>query len=132
MAKNKKKRLGFGPMGWLVAILLLLGSGGVGVMTGLFGDGTTSNSTNDNQGVSSTQVESGEVETTTVNIKVSGDTISWNDEDIESNELSQRIEEADENTNFIITDDNAIKATYDNVIDSLNEAQAEYQESETQ
>ncbi|XJS11627.1 hypothetical protein ACF3NG_05340 [Aerococcaceae bacterium WGS1372] len=129
MAKKTKKRLGFGPMGILVIILLVLSGLGLNLLGGGFGSGNPSTTVQND----SSSVEVGnDVESTVINITVSGSNIHWNGEEIEASELAERVNSQDDKTTYIVTDDKAIKASYDQVIEELNKAQVEFQESETQ
>lgn len=116
--KQKKKRGGsFGLFGWLAALLLLIGGGGFGLYeAGVFGsDGSV-----DMVG------ESG-----VVNLSVSGDEISWNGDSITQAELLERVEALETDASFTLSDDEAIKATYEEVLKVLESHELEYQETES-
>ncbi|WP_338488827.1 hypothetical protein [Ruoffia tabacinasalis] len=47
-------------------------------------------------------------------------------------EVETRVSDEEDSTTYTVTDDNAIKATYDSVIETLTDSQADFQEAEEQ
>ncbi|MBZ6526339.1 hypothetical protein HYQ40_01025 [Aerococcaceae bacterium DSM 111021] len=134
MAKrNNKKKTKFGIWGWLIAGLLLIG-GGFGVtQSGLLGDGEDNNNKSANTTPQEpVNTDNGTEDHKHVNITISQSDILWDNEAVTSDEVVTRVSEEDGSTTYTVTDDSAIKATYDEVINALNENQVEFEEAEQQ
>lgn len=131
--KKKRKVFGFGPMGWLVVILLLIGGGGFGLSQSGFFGGERNGNGNGGSASSSVSEENGSTqETNHVDITVTGSEILWNNEPTTIEEFSILASEMNEKTTFTVTDDSAIKATYEEVVEILNDNQIAFQEAESQ
>lgn len=134
VAKDKKKNKKFGLWGWLVAGLLLIG-GGFGVsQSGLLGGTFLDNGSNNSSSAPQEPVDinESEQENNHVNITVSESDILWNNEMLTLDEVRERISEQDSTMTYTLTDDNAIKATYDSIVEVLEEQQLDYNEAQEQ
>ena len=116
--KDNKKKSKFGIWGWLVAAIVLVG-GGFGVTQGGWLDGGLGD------GTETTEAKH-------VNITISQSDILWDNEAVTEDEVETRVSDEEDSTTYTVTDDNAIKATYDSVIETLTDSQADFQEAEEQ
>lgn len=126
MKRNKRKKRGgrFGLLGWGAALLLLIGGGGFGLYeAGVIGDDWL-NIMGGDQAVDIIG------ETGVVNLTISGNEISWNGESISHDELVNRVAKLEEDATFTVTDNQAIKATYEDVLRVLEHNELDYQETE--
>ena len=131
--KDNKKKSKFSIWGWLVAALVLVG-GGFGVtqggwLDGGLGDGTETTETTTNE---TSSIGEGNEEAKHVNITISQSDILWDNEAVTEDEVETRVSDEEDSTTYTVTDDNAIKATYDSVIETLTDSQADFQEAEEQ
>lgn len=129
MAKKKRKAIGFGPMGLLVVILLVLGFFIISLLGGSIGG---NNLLSGNQKGSESVIEETGPEIVVITIEVSDHHIIWDGEEIEESELHNKILSQDPSSQYTVIDNSAIKSTYDKVIDELTQQQAAFQESEFQ
>lgn len=127
MAKKKRKAIGFGPMGLLVVILLVLGFFIISLLGGSIGG---NNLLSGNQQGSESVIEETGPEIVVITIEVSDHQIIWDGEEIEESELHNKILSQDPSSQYTVIDNSAIKSTYDKVIDELTQQQAAFQESE--
>lgn len=127
MKRNQKKKRGgkFGLLGWGAALLLLIGGGGFGLYeAGVLGDDWL----NTMGGDQSVDIIG---ETGVVNLTITGDEIFWNGDVISQDELVNRVSELEEDATFTLTDDQAIKATYEEVVRVLEHNELSFQENES-
>ena len=127
MKRNKRKKRGgrFGLLGWGAALLLLIGGGGFGLYeAGVIGEDWLNIMGGD---------EAVDIigETGVVNLTISGAAISWNGETISRDELVKRVADLEEDATFTLTNDQAIKDTYEDVMRILEQNNLAFQETES-
>lgn len=124
--QNEKKRGGkFGLLAWGAALLLLIGGGGFGLYeAGVIGDDWL----NVMGGDDAVDIIG---ETGVVNLTISGAAISWNGETISRDELVKRVADLEEDATFTLTNDQAIKDTYEDVMRILEQNNLAFQETES-
>ncbi|UUX34500.1 hypothetical protein [Fundicoccus culcitae] len=136
MSKNngKKKSKGGLVLTGLVAIGLL----GFGLNEfGLIGDGGSLFGTNNNNSTQQTTNPSSNAindpnAVETVHITINENTIFWNDEVVDEETLNDNIINTDPEVQYTVTDQSAIKASYDAVIEALNNSERTYIETHLQ
>ncbi|HHX37950.1 MAG TPA: hypothetical protein GX717_08225 [Clostridiaceae bacterium] len=130
MAREKKRSRK--PILWIIIILLILGiflGGKFGWFQGLLGK-------DDGQSETEMQTETAAEETTaatvddqTIDITVSGDQILFEGTAVKLGDLSQKLQSVSVDKTVILTDDAAIKGTYEAVLDALNETGLSFKEN---
>ncbi|MGO4936948.1 hypothetical protein ACTQ54_04795 [Fundicoccus sp. Sow4_H7] len=129
MSREKKSNNTLKTAGIGILLIGLIGFGGNEL--GLFGqDGLfgSNNNGEETTNISSTEIND-ENAIETIHLTVNEDTIFWNDEVVDEETLINNIENTDENVQFTVTDQSAIKATYDTLINALTEHNREYTET---
>lgn len=129
MSREKKSNNTLKTAGIGILLIGLIGFGGNEL--GLFGqDGLfgSNNNGEETTNISSTEIND-ENAVETIHLTVNEDTIFWNDEVVDKETLINNIENTDENVQFTVTDQSAIKATYDTLINALTEHNREYTET---
>lgn len=124
--QNEKKRGGkFDLLTWGAALLLLIGGGGFALYeAGVIGDDWL----NVMGGDDAVDIIG---ETGVVNLTISGAAISWNGETISRDELVKRVADLEEDATFTLTNDQAIKDTYEDVMRILEQNNLAFQETES-
>lgn len=129
MPREKKSNNTLKTAGIGIILIGLIGFGGNEL--GLFGqDGLfgSNNNGEETTNISSTEIND-ENAVETIHLTVNEDTIFWNDEVVYEETLINNIENTDENVQFTVTDQSAIKATYDTLINALTEHNRDYTET---
>lgn len=129
MSREKKSNNTLKTAGIGILLIGLIGFGGNEL--GLFGqDGLfgSNNKGEETTNISSTEIND-ENAVETIHLTVNEDTIFWNDEVVDEETLINNIENTDENVQFTVTDQSAIKATYDTLINALTEHNRDYTET---
>lgn len=129
MSREKKSNNTLKTAGIGILLIGLIGFGGNEL--GLFGqDGLfgSNNKGEETTNISSTEIND-ENAVETIHLTVNEDTIFWNDEVVDEETLINNIENTDENVQFTVTDQSAIKASYDTLINALTEHNRDYTET---